>query len=687
MFKKRHPNKAKLEHKLYLARENPELIFDISDCDIREVPSGIYSLCRVFLKESLNLEHNMLSSLSGGGSLKDLHLLKVLNLNHNVFTNLPDEIGLLSNLQELSISNNHLKKLCDGFCALKMLRVLDVSHNQLKALPKDLGNLTKLRRCNLSYNKIKYLPTSIHKWKNIQCIELDADEYIYPPANITSEGTYTILQYICDDVGVPFCPNEDEVDADKKELFQIGNQNDSLQEKIWELENIKQQKMREYLEIERLNELMMRQELEYANTSKLNRDKLLEVIAKQQNVFDNELSKIHQEKEIERFRLLEQLQEVEHNADIAIKELLALSNEPLGQLLEQEKLEEEKLLSAINRYNETLRKDDILAAMQDILAQETVMFQELHQNRLESSKSILEQETKIDNKLLEVLQNQDDHKAELICKLIIDNDLQKAAVGTLLERGDARSWGLLQQIRLVEAQLAALTKIEIDRKKLQIDEHMIDLCEKRCNLSVLLIDLLEQQKERRSQLISTLQTMEENNKESVEDFWLRQYQRLLDKLPEGLSHAQKNIDPLLAQALLLNGVIHCLPFLAKLTQSNCDTRYITDNDLLKAGVLCGNERRQILDAFNMYEKEKKCFSSCEEICASAPPQSIEEASAPLPDNIKAISASECVICLDVECQIIFVPCGHLCCCCNCSVPVSECPLCRETIERKITLIL
>lgn len=78
-----------------------------------------------------------------------------------------------------------------------------------------------------------------------------------------------------------------------------------------------------------------------------------------------------------------------------------------------------------------------------------------------------------DSKLLDVLQNQDLHKVELINQLIADNDLQKAAVATLLERGDARSWGLLQQIRLVEAQLAMLTGIEIDRKKLQMDQQMV----------------------------------------------------------------------------------------------------------------------------------------------------------------------------------------------------------------------
>lgn len=64
-------------------------------------------------------------------------------------------------------------------------------------------------------------------------------------------------------------------------------------------------------------------------------------------------------------------------------------------------------------------------------------------------------------------------KEEFIAQLQSDQELQKAAVGTLLERGDARSWGLLQQVRLVEAQLAALTAIEINRRKLELDQHLV----------------------------------------------------------------------------------------------------------------------------------------------------------------------------------------------------------------------
>lgn len=135
-----------------------------------------------------------------------------------------------------------------------------------------------------------------------------------------------------------------------------------------------------------------------------------------------------------------------------------------------------------------------------------------------------------------------------------------------------------------------------------------------------------------------------------------------------------------------------------------DIRWITDEELLRAGVTSGNDRKRILDAFHLYKKEK-VINQDDSIPASAPTLLFEEASAPLLENIKTITSSECVVCLDMEvilsttyltllcnllilqCQIIFVPCGHLCCCCQCSFTISECPLCRTNIERKISVIL
>ena len=43
----------------------------------------------------------------------------------------------------------------------------------------------------------------------------------------------------------------------------------------------------------------------------------------------------------------------------------------------------------------------------------------------------------------------------------------------------------------------------------------------------------------------------------------------------------------------------------------------------------------------------------------------------------------CNICLDASAAVVFDPCGHLCACANCSPAVSECPMCRRWIAKKI----
>ncbi|XP_066256421.1 E3 ubiquitin-protein ligase LRSAM1-like isoform X2 [Euwallacea similis] len=686
MFRrKKSCNKKLLEHKLYLARENPEPDFDISSCDLSEIPNGIYSLCRVFLKQSLILNKNHLSSLSGGGDLKDLSGLKVLNISHNEFEYLPSDIGLLTNLEEFYLDNNKLKSLPNSLCNLVNLKCLGLSSNKLKLLPEDIGNLSSLKMLNLEGNDmLKQLPKSICKAKLLSNLCLDSENFVYPPSNVVANGLEALMDYICNDVGIEYTASSEEL-VDRKQDSDLGEigKPDHFQEKICELERKKLKKAQEFLEIEKNNDLMQRQEIEMANVHKANRQKLLATISQRQSKFDSALNRFQQGREAERFRLIEHLQEAENYACTSINNLLKLSKEPVWQLLEKEEEEKKKLLSAVDKYNADLHKTDILAAMQDILKQETELFNKYNKNKTETSRSILELELETDTKLAHILKGQEAHKANLVQNLVEDTHLQKAAVSTLLERGDARSWGLLQQVRLVESQLAALTTIELDRRKLKIDEHLNELAEQRVNLSILLMDLLEQQRERRSQLLSTLQTMEDSICDNSEDFWLRQYQQLLEKLPQGLSHAQKNIDPRLAEMLLANGVLHCLPFLAKLTQSQSNTKSITELDLIEAGIRIPFDRQKILDSLHAYSKEQ---ISCNYI-PSAPAAEENEASAPpLLDDIKAITTVECVICLDIECQVIFVPCGHFCCCFNCSGPVQKCPLCRTNIERKVTML-
>ncbi|XP_019766532.2 E3 ubiquitin-protein ligase LRSAM1 isoform X4 [Dendroctonus ponderosae] len=678
MFRRKKVDKKRLEHKLYLARESPEPVFDLSHCDLVEVPTGIYSLCKVFLKRSLLLQHNSLSSLSGGGELNSLGHLIILDISNNDISTLPSEISALKSLEELYANSNKLNGLPDSICSLENLKSLSLSENKLRNLPEEMGKLAKLQKLYLTGNpNLRHLPKTICKARRLVLIELTTGNFLYPPCAVAEAGTEAIKKFISDDVGAEYIP-PNQMGDESSEMINKPNlegENDTLYNLLKRMEKLKS--------IQENNDLLLKQEFEMATVHKANKQQLLASISRQQSKLDFKLSQIQQERETDKFRLIEQLQEVENNADIAIKNLLSISKEPAAQLLEQEREEEEKLLAALNREHDTISKSHVLAAMQDILKQETDMFSKLDKNRIEMSRSILEQELDSGSKLADIFRNQDLQKSNWVAKLMEDNDLQKAAVSTLLERGDARSWGLLQQVRLVESQLGALTNIELDRKKLRMDEHINDLAEKRLNLSRLLTDLLAQQKERRAQLLSTLQIMEEHSAEDSEDFWLRQYQRLLEKLPEGLSQAQRNIDPKLAEMLLANGVLHCLPFLAKLTQCQSNTKSITEQHLLEAGVKIPADRLKILDALQLYSKE---HISCEH--APSAPVLQDEASAPPnpPADIKAIVTLECVVCLDCRCDVIFVPCGHLCCCSECSASVGQCPLCRAGIERKITML-
>ncbi|GFR05710.1 e3 ubiquitin-protein ligase LRSAM1, partial [Trichonephila clavata] len=43
--------RAKLEHKMCIAKEAPDPSFDLSDCNLSQIPPGVFSMCRVFRKE------------------------------------------------------------------------------------------------------------------------------------------------------------------------------------------------------------------------------------------------------------------------------------------------------------------------------------------------------------------------------------------------------------------------------------------------------------------------------------------------------------------------------------------------------------------------------------------------------------------------------------------------------------
>ena len=84
---------------LLQARMSPSPAYDISECNLDHVPSSTYILCEVFRKEILQMQCNRLRSLSGGGALKNLSLITILDVHSNEINNLPSDIVHLISLK------------------------------------------------------------------------------------------------------------------------------------------------------------------------------------------------------------------------------------------------------------------------------------------------------------------------------------------------------------------------------------------------------------------------------------------------------------------------------------------------------------------------------------------------------------------------------------------------------------
>ncbi|XP_032688755.1 E3 ubiquitin-protein ligase LRSAM1-like isoform X2 [Odontomachus brunneus] len=688
--------KARLEYKLYLARENPEPVFDVSECALKHVPSGIYSLCKVFRKKVLLMYNNKLSSLSGGGALSDLLLLTVLDIHGNEFTTLPSGIMYLSSLKELYLQDNNIRKLPNEIVQLSKLTVLNVSRNNLKQLPEEIGQLQQLTALDIGHNKsLQKLPKSLGYVQHLTNFNIDGLNLSYPPQDILNGGTIVIVAFLANESGIEYSP-EDSVsettnisrDISSEDMQTVHhNKCNDVQAVLQKLDKIKNA----LLEVEKNIKQQQEYEKEVQFMLKAHRKKLLEDLALQQIQLEQELEKVQQERDTNRARLLSYIYNAEKEADDVIKEFLRNSEEERlsqAELLEREKQEEMRLLSSCHSEQFMLRTKDTLYAMEKLLEEEMHKARKLEEYtkyKNYTAQSLLTLEVRNNDYLAQIVQDQEKNRQDLIDRLRQDEVLQKAAVAALLERSDARSWSIVQQVNLVQSQLAALTTIELEKKKLEINQQLNEIADRRVALTAILVDLLEQQKARRDQLLDTINTIEQqrciSNARRGSLFWLMQYQSLMEARPQGLLEM---LEPMLVRHVAIAGALHCLPFLAALPSLLPD---INSEQLKDMGISCEKDCAAIMLAVENYLAEVKLNESAPSpIMPSAP---LEEASTSSQDYnfIQSINMTECVICLDSQCEVIFLPCGHLCCCSTCADKIlAECPMCRSPIERKVRVV-
>ncbi|XP_043257125.1 E3 ubiquitin-protein ligase LRSAM1-like isoform X1 [Colletes gigas] len=692
--------KARLEHKLYLARENPEPIFDVSECALKNVPSGIYSLCKVFRKKVLWMNNNKLTSLSGGGALNDLSLLVVLDIHGNEFTDLPSDIMCLVSLKELYLQDNNIRKLPNEIVHLSKLSILNIANNNLKQLPETMGKLKQLTTLNISQNiSLQKLPKSLGYAQQLAQLDINGLNLSYPPQDIVNGGTIVIVAFLANESGIEFSPEESVSKSDlsrdiSSEDMQAvyHNKNNDVQAALQKLTKMKEYRQSALLEVEKNIKQQQEYEVGIQSMLKKHRKKLLEDLALQQTQLEHELEKVQQEKDSNRTRLLSYIYNAEKDADNVIKEFLRNSEEERqsqAELLEREKQEEMQMLSSCRSEQFIFRTKDTLLSMEKLLEEElhrTRKLEEHSKYRDYTAQSLLTLEVRNNDHLAQIVQNQEKNRQNLIDTLRQDKVLQKAAVAALLERSDARSWSIVQQVNLVQSQLAALTAIELEKRKLEINQQLNDIAEKRVTLSVILVNLLEQQKTRRDELLETINNIEQqrciSNSKRGSQFWLIQYQFLMETRPQGLLEM---LEPMLVRHVAIAGALHCLPFLASLPSLLPD---LNDEQLKSIGIHCQRDRAAIKLAVENYLAEAKLNEYRTPVTPSAPPEEACTSSNYQECNTtQSIDTAECVICLDLQCEVIFLPCGHLCCCSGCANMVnSGCPMCRSAIDRKIHIV-
>uniref|UniRef100_A0A1I8HGD5 Leucine-rich repeat-containing protein 40 n=1 Tax=Macrostomum lignano TaxID=282301 RepID=A0A1I8HGD5_9PLAT len=179
--KQTEAGKRRLERKLYLAQESESSPFDLSECELTEVPTGVYTQIRVLRKEALLLNDNWLTSLGPESKLTSLANLRVLDLRNNELTDLPNNIGCLTCLQVLSLDRNKLTWLPASMQSMRNLQTLGLRDNRLKSLPSEIFlGLASLKLLDIAGNPMRQLPRTICQARTLENLTLSPQGFTYP---------------------------------------------------------------------------------------------------------------------------------------------------------------------------------------------------------------------------------------------------------------------------------------------------------------------------------------------------------------------------------------------------------------------------------------------------------------------------------------------------------------------------
>nr|XP_040053571.1 E3 ubiquitin-protein ligase LRSAM1 isoform X1 [Gasterosteus aculeatus aculeatus]XP_040053572.1 E3 ubiquitin-protein ligase LRSAM1 isoform X1 [Gasterosteus aculeatus aculeatus]XP_040053573.1 E3 ubiquitin-protein ligase LRSAM1 isoform X1 [Gasterosteus aculeatus aculeatus] len=727
-FRKRKPSEdsqKRLEYQLCRSKEaGADDVLDISACELSEVPSSAFSICKVLQKKVLILHTNELRSLLPKGcDISTLAALKVLDLHENKLTSLPEDIGKLASLQILTVEKNHLKALPDSIGDLRLLQTLNLKGNSLSALPSSFGSLSSLRTLDLSDNLIVQLPKALVHIRTLESFTLDAATMSYPPAAVCTKGTESIQRFLCSELGEEYFPPSQyllpvlENECGKQSSDCFDGLEEAWQNKFSDYEKRKEQKQQEKLAFEWHLEEKKKEhtQLILMNTSR--KENILHSVRQEQERLELGVCQQQRAQEAERLLVLEKVRQAEGGISSRISNMLMDKNRQKKsaeflQSMEEDRIRLEHLTAITQEEANSLRKKEVAMAMQKMLSDGCAMnlLQEANDFRrrsmaTEAHRSMENMDRKFDKMLsLQVLD-----KSKAVAHILQEEEIQKAAFQALQLQKDAVHGYIRNQIKLIEGELMQLTRLEIKRRNLDAENLQEVLVEQRTSLSDLLQQLLKQRDQREQELRQVLVEMERKSESNQQNYWMIQYQRLLDAKPLSLRMQEAGVEKELINLICKLSAQHYLPILAHHRVTTEALRHMTSSDLKKIGINEIGIQNALLNwALERYpegackaaqrDEEAEVTSTALSPCS---PQSLPSTSTfqmpspPLtpgtpitpsaPSPVEGPGCSECVVCMETGSQVIFLPCGHVCCCQICSDALQNCPLCRSSIGQQIRL--
>ncbi|XP_053473763.1 E3 ubiquitin-protein ligase LRSAM1 [Ictalurus furcatus] len=718
-YKKKKPSeesKKRLEYQLYLSKEaGADDILDISNCELSEVPSSVFSMCKVLQKKVLILCGNELKSLVPKScAISALATIKVLDLHENKLTSLPDDIGQLPSLQVLNAENNQIKALPASIGDLRNLQTLNMKGNCLRELPSSVGCMCSLRTLDLSENSIRELPKELANVRTLESLTLDACVMSYPPASVCTAGTEEIQRFLCSELGLDYCPPSQyllpvlENDSSKPSPDCVDGEDIAWQSKFMDYEKRKEQKQLEKLNFEKELEEKQREQAQLLLLNNSRKEGMLLSVKLEQERVEQGVTQQQKVQEAERQKLLGKVRQAEASISTRISTLLldnkrqAKSAEFL-QALEEDRIRMEHLTAITQEEASSLRKRDVAVAMQTMLSESysVRLLQEASETRRQNmvSEACKSMET-LDRKFEQVLALQQLDKSKAISQILQEEEMQKAAFEALQLQRDSVHGYIRNQIRLIEAELMQLTKLEVKRRNLDAETLQEALAEQRTALSDMLQQLLKQKDQREMELKQILMELELKSDSTQQNYWMIQYQRLLDAKPLSLRIQEAGVDKDLVNLLYKLSAQHYLPVIAHHRITAEALRHMTTKDLGKLGISEVGVQKSLLhwarEQPSSPKNSPKMFQEEQEPGPSIPtaPQQQQltlplTPSTPLtptaPSPLDTPGTNECVVCMEDRSLVVFLPCGHICCCQVCSDALHSCPLCRSDISQRIRL--